>query len=106
MTQDQDSLFMQDNGSQGDASSVPSMLASLAPKAPLIDAMSLEGTTLHNLEVIANASDGKISGSLWSKVRVGVDVDVEQLTENRMNTLTLTIFQSFATLKHHTVRVC
>ncbi|KAL7558432.1 hypothetical protein ACA910_015774 [Epithemia clementina (nom. ined.)] len=31
-------------------------------------AMSIEGTTLHNLEIIANADDNKEAGSLWSKL--------------------------------------
>ena len=31
-------------------------------------AMSLEGTTLHNLEIIANSDDNKEAGSLWSKL--------------------------------------
>jgi DNA mismatch repair protein MSH6 len=30
--------------------------------------MSLDGTTLHNLEILTNAVDHKVSGSLWSKI--------------------------------------
>jgi hypothetical protein len=30
--------------------------------------MSLDGTTLHNLEILYNTADGKVAGSLWSKI--------------------------------------
>lgn len=30
--------------------------------------MSLDGTTLHNLEILTNAVDHKVAGSLWSKI--------------------------------------
>lgn len=30
--------------------------------------MSLDGTTLHNLEILTNSVDHKVSGSLWSKI--------------------------------------
>jgi DNA mismatch repair protein MSH6 len=30
--------------------------------------MSLDGTTLHNLEILTNAVDYKVAGSLWSKI--------------------------------------
>ncbi|KAG7351489.1 DNA mismatch repair protein MutS [Nitzschia inconspicua] len=33
-----------------------------------ISYMSLDGTTLHNLEILTNSVDFKVSGSLWSKV--------------------------------------
>jgi DNA mismatch repair protein MSH6 len=33
-----------------------------------ISHMSLDGTTLHNLEILTNAVDHKVAGSLWSKI--------------------------------------
>lgn len=30
--------------------------------------MSLDGTTLHNLEILYNTADGSVQGSLWSKI--------------------------------------
>lgn len=33
-----------------------------------INFMALDGTTLHNLEILTNAVDQKVSGSLWSKI--------------------------------------
>jgi len=33
-----------------------------------INHMSLDGTTLHNLEILTNAVDHKVAGSLWSKI--------------------------------------
>jgi len=30
--------------------------------------MSLDGTTLHNLEILTNSVDNKVAGSLWSKI--------------------------------------
>jgi len=34
----------------------------------LINNMSLDGTTLHNLEILTNNVDYKVQGSLWSKI--------------------------------------
>ena len=33
-----------------------------------INHMALDGTTLHNLEILYNTADGKVAGSLWSKL--------------------------------------
>jgi DNA mismatch repair protein MSH6 len=34
----------------------------------LIDHMQLDGTTLHNLEILTNSVDYKVAGSVWSKI--------------------------------------
>jgi DNA mismatch repair protein MSH6 len=33
-----------------------------------VNHMALDGTTLHNLEILYNTADGKVAGSLWSKL--------------------------------------
>jgi DNA mismatch repair protein MSH6 len=46
-------------------------LASISPPVMAEDQisyLSLDGTTLHNLEILTNAVDHKVAGSLWSKI--------------------------------------
>ena len=58
------------------ATTAPSTTSTLAFGEPIhtcnpednIHNMSLDGTTLHNLEILTNAVDHKIAGSLWSKI--------------------------------------
>jgi DNA mismatch repair protein MSH6 len=47
---------------------VPTGVTASADGENQITYMSLDGTTLHNLEILTNSVDFKVSGSLWSKI--------------------------------------
>lgn len=66
---EQETDFPANDNSKGTESSPMDWTAVLPGKdATEVNHMALDGTTLHNLEILYNTADGKVAGSLWSKI--------------------------------------
>jgi DNA mismatch repair protein MSH6 len=63
-----DAVLQQSQSEEGMEATPLSEIPQITNAEDQIKFMSLDGTTLHNLEILTNAVDQKVAGSLWSKI--------------------------------------
>eukprot|EP00977_Amphora_coffeiformis_P005099 scaffold1071_cov166-Amphora_coffeaeformis.AAC.7 len=66
---EQEATAFATNNNKSNSTTPMDWTATLPEKgATEVNHMALDGTTLHNLEILYNTADGKVAGSLWSKI--------------------------------------